>query len=380
VLFAFVPPAADAHTHFESSSPVPGAEVQRSPVLVTLRFDDDAQIGVLRVVDDAGVNHVVGAPDHPGGTLNVIEAHTSRLARGRYIVDWQVVADDGHVSSGRFAFGVGVAAGPVPPAVAPAVPGEAVAVAVLRFLLFAGLLAGVGLALGAWLVVPPPHVAPLSMVEFAAWLVVAFVAFVDLFVQTVVTSGTIDSVMSSRYGVLHITLTLAALLAVIAVRSGRRNWELLVTAMIVAVLSESLSGHGATGTQPVAGVIFDAAHLVAAATWIGVLLTTLIAPDVVDVRRTSNVATWAVALLLATAVVQVIRNVSTWGALVTTPYGLEICAKIVLFAIAGAIALRSRRRVNEGAVFVARTVRYEMLALTVVIAVTALLVDGQPPR
>jgi copper transport protein len=354
--------------------------MQRSPSLVKIRFDDDAQIGVLRVVDEAGVNRVLGAPDHPGGTLNVIEAHTSSLARGRYIVDWQVVADDGHASSGRFAFGVGVAAGPMPAAVAPAVPGAAVVVAVLRFLLLAGLLIGVGLALGAWLVVPAPHVAPLSMVEFAAWLVVAFVAFVDLFVQTVVTGGTIDSVMSARYGVLHITLTLAALLAVIAVRSGRRNWELLVTAMIVAVLSESLSGHGATGTQPVAGAFFDAGHLIAAAAWIGALLTTLIAPSVVDVRRTSKVATYAVVLLLATAVVQVIRNVSSWGALVTTPYGLEVCAKIVLFTVVALVALQSRRRVNEGALAVARTVRYEMLVLTIVIAVTAVLVDGQPPR
>jgi hypothetical protein len=52
----------------------------------------------------------------------------------------------------------------------------------------------------------------------------------------------------------------------------------------------------------------------------------------------------------------------------------------VLFAVAGLIALQSRRRVNAGAVAVARTVRYEMLVLTVVIAATAVLVDSHPPR
>jgi putative copper export protein len=130
----------------------------------------------------------------------------------------------------------------------------------------------------------------------------------------------------------------------------------------------------------VVGVLFDAAHLLAAATWIGVLLTTLIAAGVVDVRRTSNIATYAVVALLLTAVVQVKLNVPSLGALVTSAYGLEICAKIALFAIAGAIALRSRRRVNEGAVAVAGTVRLEVLVLSAVIAVTAVLVDSHPPR
>jgi putative copper export protein len=84
--------------------------------------------------------------------------------------------------------------------------------------------------------------------------------------------------------------------------------------------------------------------------------------------------------LLLTAVVQVKLNVASLGALVTSAYGLEICAKIVLFALAALIALQSRRRVNEGAVGVARTVRFEVLVLSAVIAVTAVLVDSHPPR
>ncbi len=64
----------------------------------------------------------------------------------------------------------------------------------------------------------------------------------------------------------------------------------------------------------------------------------------------------------------------------TTPYGLEICAKIVLLGVALAIAYGSRRRVNDGAVAVAPTVRLEVLVLTVVIGVTAVLVDSHPPR
>jgi putative copper export protein len=80
------------------------------------------------------------------------------------------------------------------------------------------------------------------------------------------------------------------------------------------------------------------------------------------------------------SVVQVLRNVSPLSGLFTTLYGWEICVKIVLFAITGWVALQSRRRVDEGANAVASTVRYELLILSAVIAVTAVLVDGQPPR
>jgi copper transport protein len=383
LLFASVPLAANAHARFGNSTPTSGAELQQPPSLVTLRFDDDIEIslGSLRVLDAAGTNRALGAPYHPAANPDNVEVRTPGLGRGQYTVVWQVVADDGHVGNGRFAFGVGMPAALLAPVVdAPAVPGKVVIVAVLRFLFLASLLLGVGLAIGAALIVPAPNVAPLSMLEFAAWLVLAFVAFVDIWVQGVMTGGTFAAALNTRYGVLHLAITIAALLGVIAVSAGRRRWELLVTAAIAAVACEALSGHGASGAVPVIGVLFDAVHLLAAATWIGVLLTTLIAPGVVDVRRTSNIATYAVIALLLTAVVQVKLNVPSLGALVTNAYGLEICAKIALFAIAGAIALRSRRRVNEGAVAVAGTVRLEVLVLSAVIAVTAVLVDSHPPR
>jgi copper transport protein len=383
ILLAIAPLVASAHARFDGSTPAAGAEVRQAPALVTLRFDDDVEIslGSLHVLDAGGVDRALGAPYHPGGNTHDVEVRTPALAQGQYTVVWQIVADDGHVGHGRFAFGVGVPAAVLAAtADAPVGPVITTVVAVLRFALLAGLLIGTGLALGALLVVRAPATAPVSMLEFAAWLVVAFVAFVDIRVQSVITGGTLIAALNTRYGILHLTLTLAALLAAIAVSGGRRRYELLVTAIIVALVGESLGGHAAGGAQPVVGVIFDAVHLLAAATWIGVLLTTLMAAEIVDVRRTSIIATYAVAALVFTAIKQVLQNVSSLSALWTTPYGLEICAKIVLLAIVVAIAYQSRRRVNDGAVAVAGTVRLEALLLTVVIAVTAVLVDSHPPR
>jgi copper transport protein len=383
LLFALVPLTANAHARFGDSTPPAGAELSQPPASVTVRFDDDIEIGPgsLHVLDAAGIDRASGAPYHPAGNSHNVEVRTPGLARGQYTVVWQVVADDGHVGNGRFAFGVGVPAGILPAAgETQAAAGTVAIVAVLHFLLLAGLLIAVGLALGALLIVPAPHAAPLSMLEFGAWIVLAFVAFVDIWVHGIITGETFAAVLNTRYGVLHLALAIAAIAGVIAVSGGRRRCELLVTAAIAAIVCEASSGHGASGALPPVGITFDAVHLLAAATWIGVLLTTLIAPQVVDVRRTSNIALYAVIGLVLTAVVQVKLNVATLGALVTSAYGLEICAKIVLLAVAGTIALRSRRRVNGGALAVAGTVRLEVLVLSAVIAVTAVLVEGHPPR
>jgi copper transport protein len=381
LVFGALPAAA--HARFLSSTPPAAAELQTSPSRVTIRFDEGVEIslGSLHVLGASGTNLAVGAPYHPDGNTHEAEVLVAPLPRGQYTVQWQIVAEDGHVGTGRFAFGVGVPAA-VLPAVADASAGPfaATIVALLRFVLLVSLLLGTGLMLGALLAVRAPAAAPVSMLEFGAWLVLAFVAFVDIRVQSVITGGTLIATLNTRYGILHLALTMAALLGAIAVSGGRRRWELLISAAIVAVASESLSGHAATAAQPLVGVIFDAAHLLAAATWIGVLLTTLLAAEIVDIRRVSTVASYAVGVLLVTAIKQVLQNVSSWGALVTTAYGFEVCAKVVLFAIVALIAMGSRRRVKAGTVAALRTVRLEAILLTAVIAVTAVLVDSHPPR
>jgi copper transport protein len=382
-LLAFGTLAASAHARFDSSTPAASAELQTPPARVTIRFDDDIEIspGSLRVLDASGTNRATGTPYHPNANSHDAEVRVPPLPRGQYTVEWRVVADDGHIGTGRFAFGVGEPAAALPAVTdASAGPFVTALVAVLRFALLASLLIATGLMLGALLAVRVPMTAPVSMLEFGSWLVLAFVAFVDIRVQSVITGGTFVSTLNSRYGILHLTITIAALLGAIAASGGRRRWELLLTAAIVALVAESLGGHAASGAQPVLGVIFDTAHLVAASAWIGVLLTTLMATQIVDIRRVSNVATIAVIVLLFTAVKQVLQNVSAWSALVTTAYGLEVCAKIVLFAVVALVAIGSRRRVNAGAVAVVGTVRMETILLTVVIAVTAVLVDSHPPR
>lgn len=375
--------AAGAHAVLMSTDPRAGALVDTAPATVRLHFGEavETSLGRIQILDDAGADHALGKPFHPGGDTSWVAVQSRPLVRGRYTVSWQVVSADSHVVNGAFAFGVGVAAGNVPAALADKTnPGAAAVQAVLRFFGLSSLLIGAGLAFALAIVVRPRETMRTTMLEFGAWIVVAVVACADIVAHAVSDSCTVAAVLATQFGLLRVVLVVAAILAVVAVAGRRRRAGLLGVAAAVAIVSESLSGHAASGRIPGIGIAADVTHLIAAAAWIGALIATLIAADIVDVRRVSTVATAAIALLAASAVVQTVRNAGSFAALVHTTYGLLICAKIVLFVVAVAFALISRRRLRDGAVALARSVRLELAVLTAVIAVTGVLVDGVPPR
>ncbi len=238
---------AGAHARFNNSTPASGAELQTPPAHVTIRFDDDISINALHVLDAAGSDVETGAPYHPGGNAHDGEVAVPPLARGDYTVTWQIVADDGHVSNGPLRVRRRRRGQPVLPPITEGTVGRRSrrSSRYCAFALLAALLTGIGLAGGALFAIRAPAVAPVSMLEFGAWLAVAFVAFVDVRVQGAITGATLAATLHTRYGVLHLTLMIAALLAAIAVSGGRRRRELLIAVAIVALVSESLAGHAA---------------------------------------------------------------------------------------------------------------------------------------
>jgi copper transport protein len=190
----------------------------------------------------------------------------------------------------------------------------------------------------------------------------------------------LGATLATRYGILRLVLIGAGALGFRAFLVQRGQIALLGAASAIAILAEAFSGHAATGVLPVLGVVADTVHLLGAAVWIGVLLVTLAAPERVDVRWTSNVATLCVVAIVVSAVPQALRGIPSFAALVTTEYGLLVCAKIALLLLALVFAYASRRRVAQGARAVVPSVRLEVAVLTVLLAVTAVLVDAAPPR
>ena len=98
------PASAAAHATLQSTTPVFGREVQRSPVLIRLRFDQHVKVlpGAIKVLNGVGKDFA-GTSSAEG---NDVVASVRALKLGVYTVRWQAVSADSHVVSGVWTFGV----------------------------------------------------------------------------------------------------------------------------------------------------------------------------------------------------------------------------------------------------------------------------------
>lgn len=102
-----------AHAELLSAEPPPGAQLDESPPIVRLTFNeplDPASRLALRQRDFSPVAGVTArlAPDGPNRLL----AQLPTLSPGTYTVEYTVVSLDGHSVNGAYEFSVGAAAPP----------------------------------------------------------------------------------------------------------------------------------------------------------------------------------------------------------------------------------------------------------------------------
>jgi copper transport protein len=377
-LFACAAPA-NAHAVLVASDPAAGERIDRSPATVTLTFDENVEtsLGSLRVLDAAGDVHSSGDAHHPDGDAHRVAIAVDGMARGRYVVAWKVVSADSHLVSGAFAFGVGVAAGDPP--VAAADNGAQVLLPFLHFFLLAAALLGIGLPIGAATIGRRTRSKPAG-IEFAAWIVLAFTAFTDIAFRADLAGGSLASAFTTHVGILRLVTVGAAACGVLALLRRTRTWWLLIPASIAVTVSLSLAGHAASGAFAPLSVAADALHLLAAASWIGVLAIATTLDGEPELRGISPIAATAVGVLIVTGIAQTIRNAGSLGALVTTTYGRAIDLKIALLVLLLMLAINARALLARGNTRIGGRVRAELWLLTLVIAVTAVLVETPLPR
>ncbi|HEY6710020.1 MAG TPA: copper resistance CopC family protein, partial [Actinomycetota bacterium] len=104
---------AGAHALLRESDPAAGSSLDQAPRRVVLTFTERPEPGLtsIEVLDTAGqpIQRGEGAPVE--GEPLQFAVGLGDLADGTYTVSWRVVSkDDGHVTAGSFAFGVGVPA------------------------------------------------------------------------------------------------------------------------------------------------------------------------------------------------------------------------------------------------------------------------------
>ena len=398
VVFAgALPAAAQAHAILVHSDPAADARLRSAPTQLVLFFSEPFVKGsehvALRRAD--GTEIALPAPSH--GRAFVRQALPPRL-RGIFVVSWRVVSDDGHLSTGTFAYSLG-SSGALPSVSTSAAPTSWPQVGA-SWLFFVGLALGFGGLLSELLVWRGARPAA----PVGAGIAVAAISSLVLLVLLAgaregggFAAGLHGEALRGAYGTRPGVLTLGVLAglaaaALLIVPAGRARAFALVPLAAAAILT-SARGHAGTSGHWWAPVV-DSIHLLAVAAWVGALvhlaLVVMRAPDRAAagghaIRRYSRLALPTVLIIGASGVLSAFAEFRSVGSAFHTGYGQTLVVKtgLVLAALAVAAASRFLTLPSGTAVklpLLRRLTVSEAALVVAVLAAVGLLVNLAPPR
>jgi copper transport protein len=377
------PSAALAHANLVETNPRDGAALARAPARVVVRFDDAVRVAPGNAaVRNGGGSVLAGKASAHARTL--VLPLRERLARGDYSVRWSAVSDDGHIVQGVLAFSVGTGRPPPPPTVR--VTNETGFGTVFsRWIFFAGLLVGAGLALFDLVVWRPVARGDIR----TGWIAIALAA---MFVSSHGLVHASHGGAATRFGLTidiasAIAATGAAAAAIAVADRSAAPFGIFLALLLIPV--PTVAGHALDPNRSWLEVPVDVLHVGAAALWVGGLFALVLvvpregaAPEVVATaaRRFSTFALAAVVVVALTGLVRALAELSAFSQLWTTDYGRAILAKTAIFAALLGLGAASRATVREGIGRLRSVVRVELaLALVLVVAV-AILTSLRPGR
>lgn len=396
IALASASPAA-AHAFLVQTTPQAGERLTASPPLVALRFSEpvvSAELTVARA--DGGAVDQEGTRRAQAGLR--VEAALPELDDGIYVVAYEVVADDTHVTAGEFAFAVGdVDDGALANADGEAAEAQLSWPQVLaRWLLVAGLAIAIGGLVSErvlWRGVAPAGTI-LPLLPAAGLIALAALGATGSLIALLVLADASDltarlqSVPALALGAQLVLLAIAAQLLWLP---GLRGWSLLPLA--AALGAASLSAH--PGSQGIGPATASLVHLGGVAVWIGGLLHVALvvwrfraAPDPGWLRRgLARYATAAlvmVGMVLVSGTVLAIAQLERPAELLETAYGRFLVAKLALVGVALGLALLARLRgLGRGRPLrvrlLSRVTRLEALALVGALALASVVGGITPP-
>ncbi|MEO3748123.1 copper resistance protein CopC [Plantactinospora sp. B5E13] len=388
------PAPARAHADLVRSVPAQGQVYQRPPERLRLQFTEPVTIPVegVRLFDSRGEPVSVGVPGHPPGDATTVDVPLpAALPDGGYTVAWRVTSADSHPVGGAFTFSVGAAGSPV--AATDRAPGAGSsgsragpAYGVLRWTGFAALALLVGVAFFVTYAWPAGAVRRgvrrLLWLGWAASLVSGLAAFLaygpyvaDLPLRRAFDGALLATTLETRLGVALIVRTGLLILLIPALLvltrrpstgtgagSGPRRPAARVLPPVAVLLvgaglavTWGVANHSAAGEYRVPALVSDVVHLVAMAVWLGglvVLAGVLLPARDVSAMRTavpafSRSAQVSVGLLVVTGMFQLWRQVGSLPALLETPYGRLLLAKLSLVLVLLALGTLARSWVRR---------------------------------
>jgi copper resistance protein C len=104
VTLVLIPGIASAHAVLVQSSPVANATLQGPDVAITMKFNSrvDATRSTLRLSTPDGQSKTLAVD--PGAAPDTLTAKAGGLSPGKYAIQWQVLAVDGHITRGQILF------------------------------------------------------------------------------------------------------------------------------------------------------------------------------------------------------------------------------------------------------------------------------------
>ena len=382
--------AVYAHNTQETSSPASGEVLVLAPTEWIVGFTKSVPLASAsgEIVGSDGVRVALAPPRH-GVTDNIIVFDMPPNLVGAVTARWRLVGVDGHVISGRIPFSVELAA-VVPEAtvtsetvVAPEAIVAPVVAAVeeidapisepirfsLRLVNYVSLMALAGVLMAEWLLAQ--GTLALSLARRFALVGALGVAIAPLFqllifiddIQIAGTSwlsGFGDALGTTAGGMLFAKTVLGMLLVALVQKTadiGALNSlrsRLIAATGVMYLVALAYVGHSRSQAAPWLGVPVDVVHTAAAATWLGGLaaLVFVVIPKVDTERgvaafdRFSRVAERAVAVLVVTGIIQMLRLHGNPLSMLTNRHGLLLIFKISLVALMLWLAARNRRELG----------------------------------
>lgn len=381
---------AQAHATLTRSDPVDGSLLDSAPGEVNLWFDEPvvAQFSSVRLTNQEN-KFLSGATVDP----NQRESSSLRillppLEKGSYLLFWKILSnEDGHYSQGLTSFSVGVA-GNVSSANRPvALPiSPSIVEALLRWLNLLLLTSAVGALSMLYLVLAPlgqqttlPALAQQQQLQrqILRWAVACVFGLLLVGValliwqlrlaqeQTASQSSWLDQTQQLLIGTFWGNLWIVRQSVLLFFATGlwflsrqrqdtvALSWHLLIAGRSIDLLiMQALSSHQIGGTSNWLFVLFNVtAHLLAASVWMGsiLVLALWIVPTILRKQKQSEIEGWqpirwsrftllaasSVALLFASGLYSMGKQVASLDALLTTDYGWLLLGKLALVALAG---------------------------------------------
>jgi len=400
-------PRAFAHAVLLDSSPKPGEMLMQPPSEVVANFNEGVGPIFFKVLDVKG--QPVGDPGEIrlDGTKMILPLG-ALLPNGTYVLTYRVISADTHPVGATFGFSIGE---PMKSVDATADAGSrsiwSLAVAVNRWILYAGMLWVAGTAIFMLLVGLDGALREDARQKarwasvLTAWSYVLAVGFggadmqlggADALWQAATWRSGFDSTLASSavFGLIAMLLLYAGFAA-----GDRRRDGFLIAGVVLAIGSFLVTGHAATAPPawlmaPVVG-----AHLLATAFWIGAFRPLLLSTRMLSVsdsgallQRFSTFAVPAVIVVLVSGSAISLKQLGSPTKLFDNDYGTVLLAKIILvFVIIGIAAynkinLTPKLIANDaaGVAKIRRTITLELMLYVIVLAAASALTVTTPPR